>query len=80
MLFVNSDNSKLSKLITAIFAVSASIGLFIQVVSLLAMTKSRIGKKIRRNVINAMYDMADESIDEAAARAPQWVAKLEKLG
>ena len=81
MFVINSEsNSKLAKVIAIVFALSAIIGLFVQVVSLLAMTKSKIGKRIRKGVIGTLYDCMDESIDEAAIRAPQWMAKLEKLG
>lgn len=79
MLINNSDNSKVSKIITVIFAISAAIGLFVQVLSLLAMTKSKIGKLVRKNVINAMYDTFDESIDEASKRVPGWMEKLNSL-
>lgn len=80
MLINNSDNSKVSKILMVVFTMSAIIGLFVQVLSLLAMTKSKIGKLVRKNVINAMYDTFDESIDEAATRAPGWMEKLNKLG
>ena len=81
MLFVNNNSdSKLAKIVSIIFVISAIIGLFCQVMSLLALTKSRIGKKIRKNVIGVMYDVFDESIDEAATRAPRWMEKLNKLG
>lgn len=79
MMLINNDNSKLSKIITAIFAISALIGLTCQVASFLALTKTKLGKKIRHNVISTMYDVMDESIDEAAERAPRWMEKLSKL-
>lgn len=80
MMLINSDsNSKLTKIVSIVFAVSAIIGLFIQIASLLAMTRTKIGKLVRKNVINAMYDTFDESIDEAATRAPGWMEKLSKL-
>lgn len=80
MFVINDNNSKIGKVIAIVFAISAIIGLACQIMSFLAMTKSRIGKKIRHNVIGAMYDVVDESIDEAAIRTPQWMTKLEKLG
>lgn len=80
MLFItNSDNSKVSKILMVVFTISAIIGLFVQVLSLLALTKSKIGKSVRKNVINAMYDTFDESIDEAATRMPAWMEKLKSL-
>ena len=80
MLFVNNNSdSKLTKVIMVVFTISAVIGLFVQILSLLALTKSRIGKLVRKNVINAMYDTFDESIDEAASRMPAWMQKLGKL-
>ena len=80
MLLVSNSESKLSKLIQVIFVISAGIGLITQVMSLLALTRTKLGKRVRHNVIGAMYDVMDESIDEASARAPQWMQKLSKLG
>lgn len=80
MFVINSDNSKVGKIIAIVFAISALLGLICQVASLLMFTKTKLGKKIRHNVIGTMYDMFDESIDEAATRAPQWMEKLSKLG
>ena len=77
MFVINSEsNSKLAKVIAIVFALSAIIGLFVQVVSLLAMTKSKIGKRIRKGVIGTLYDCMDESIDEASKRMPGWMQKL----
>ena len=77
MFVINSDsNSKLTKIVAIVFTISAVVGLFVQVLSLLAMTKSKIGKLVRKNVINAMYDTVDESIDEASKRMPGWMQKL----
>lgn len=81
MLFItNSDNSKVSKILMVVFTISAIIGLFVQVLSLLALTKSKIGKSVRMNVIGTMYDVVDESIDEASKRMPGWMEKAKKLG
>lgn len=79
MLFVNNSDSKLSKLIQVIFAVSAVIGLAVQIMSLLAFTKTKLGKLVRKNLIGTMYDMVDESIDEAASRMPAWMKKAESI-
>lgn len=81
MFVINSEsNSKLSKLIAIVFALSAIIGLFCQIMSILALTKSRLGKRVRKNVIDAMYDCVDESFDEAASRMPGWMKKIESIG
>lgn len=77
MFIVNNSESKLGKVLMVVFAISAIIGLFCQVASLLAFTKSRIGKHIRKGLIGATYDLFDESIDEAAERAPRWMKKIE---
>lgn len=80
MMLINiSDNSKVSKAIAIISMIAVGIGLLVQLLSLLAMTKSKLGKHIRRNVINAMYDTFDESIDEACTRMPKWMSKLNSL-
>ena len=79
MLFVNNSESKISKFIAMIFAISALIGLTCQVTSFLALTKTKLGKKIRHNVISTMSDTCDEFIDEAVIRAPRWMEKLSKI-
>lgn len=71
---------KLDKTVSILISIALIINLGIQLLSILALTKSRIGKKIRKNVIGVMYDVFDESIDEAATRAPQWMEKFNKLG
>lgn len=71
---------KLDKTVSILISIALIINLGIQLLSILALTKSRIGKKIRKNVIGVMYDVFDESIDEAAIRAPQWMEKAKKLG
>ena len=78
MFVINSDsNSKITKAIAIIFALSAIIGLFCQIMSLLAFTKTKLGKLVRRNIIGTMYDLVDESIDEASTRMPAWTKKIE---
>lgn len=78
MFVINSDsNSKITKAIAIIFALSAIIGLFCQIMSLLAFTKTKLGKLVRRNIIGTMYDLVDESIDEASTRMPAWMKKIE---
>lgn len=80
MFVINSDsNSKLTKIVSIIFALSAAIGLVYQIMSLLALTKTKIGKKIRGSIIGTMYDYVDESIDEAAVRMPKWMEKIEYI-
>ena len=81
MFVINSEsNSKLAKIVSIIFVLSAAVGLFCQIMSILALTKSKLGKLVRKNMINAMYDTVDESIDQAASRMPAWMDKLAKLG
>lgn len=80
MFVINNSESKINKVLMVVFAISAIIGLFVQVLSLLALTKSKIGKSVRMNVIGTMYDVVDESIDEASKRMPGWMEKAKKLG
>lgn len=80
MFIINNSESKINKILMAVFTISAIIGLFVQVLSLLALTKSKIGKSVRMNVIGTMYDVVDESIDEASKRMPGWMEKAKKLG
>lgn len=78
MFIINSDsNSKITKIVAIVFALSAIVGLFVQVMSLLAFTKTKLGKLVRRNIIGTMYDLVDESIDEASTRMPAWMKKIE---
>ena len=77
MFIISDNNSKIGKAIQVIFAISAVIGLTCQVMSLLAFTKTKLGKLVRKNLIGTMYDLVDESIDEAATRMPSWTKKIE---
>ena len=80
MFVINSDsNSKITKIVAIVFALSAIVGLFVQVMSLLAFTKTKLGKLVRKNLIGTMYDMVDESFDEAASRMPAWMKKAESI-
>ena len=79
MFVINSDNSKVSKLIAVVFVIGAVIGLAVQIMSILAFTKTKLGKLVRKNLIGTMYDMVDESIDEAASRMPAWMKKAESI-
>lgn len=79
MFVINDSDSKLAKIVSIIFVISATAGLFCQIMSILALTKSKLGKLVRKNMINAMYDMVDESIDQAASRMPAWMQKLGNL-
>lgn len=75
----NNSESKLNKIITVIFALSAAIGLVCQIMSLLALTKTKLGKLVRKNLIGTMYDCMDESIDQAATRMPGMIKKMESI-
>ena len=78
MFVINSDsNSKITKLVAIVFALSAVVGLVVQLLSILALTRTKLGKLVRHNVIGTMYDVVDESIDEAASRMPVWTKKIE---
>ena len=77
MFVINDNNSKIGKVIAIVFAISAIIGLACQIMSLLAFTKTKLGKLVRRNIIGTMYDLVDESIDEASTRMPAWMKKIE---
>ena len=70
---------KLNKIASALICISMIVGLFIQIMSILALTKSRIGKVIRKNLIGTMYDYMDESIDQAASRMPGFMKKIESI-
>ena len=77
MFIISDNNSKIGKVIAIVFAISAIIGLACQIMSFLAMTRTKLGKKIRHGVIGTMYDVVDESLDEAASRIPVWTKKIE---
>ena len=79
MMLVNNSDSKISKVITAIFTLSAIIGLLVQVIGLLSFTRTAVGKRIRRGVIGSMYDYMDESIEQASTRMPAWFKKIESI-
>lgn len=77
MFIVSDSNSKVGKVIQVIFAISVGIGLITQLLSILALTRTKLGKLVRRNIIGTMYDLVDESIDEASTRMPAWMKKIE---
>ena len=70
---------KLNKIASALICISMIVGLFIQIMSILALTKSRIGKAICKNLIGTMYDYMYESIDQAASRMPGFMKKIESI-
>ena len=75
----NNSETKLNKIITAIFAISALISLVFQVIGILSFTKTKLGKRIRKGVVSSVYDYMDESVDQACERMPQWMSKIESI-
>ena len=67
---------KLSKTVNILVAIALIVNLAVQLLSILSLTKTRIGKKIRSSIIGSMYDYMEESVDQAASRMPEWEEKL----
>lgn len=78
-MMLNNSDSKLTKVVTIIFAISAVIGLACQIMNILALTRTKLGKLLRKNLISTMYDCMDESIDQAAIRMPGMIKKMESI-
>lgn len=78
-MMLNNSDSKLTKVVTIIFAISTVIGLACQIMNILALTRTKLGKLLRKNLIGTMYDCMDESIDQAASRMPAWLEKIESI-
>ena len=70
---------KLSKTVSILVAIALIVNLAVQLLSILSLTKTMIGKKIRSSIIGIMYDMFDESIDQAASRMPGMMKKIESI-
>lgn len=79
MFVINNSESKINKILMVVFTISAIIGLVCQIMNILALTKTKLGKLVRKNLIGSVYDFMDESIDEACTRMPKWMSKLNSL-
>lgn len=75
-MMLNNSESKVNKIITVIFAMSAAIGLVCQVIGILSFTKTRIGKKIRKGILKGSCAYMDDAIDVVQTRMPEWEEKL----
>lgn len=70
---------KLSKTVSILVAIALIVNLAVQLLSILALTRTKLGKLVRHNVIGIMYDAFDESIDEASKRMPGMMKKIESI-
>lgn len=70
---------KLSKTVNILVAIALIVNLAVQLLSILSLTKTRIGKKIRSSIIGSMYDYMEESVDQAASRMPGMMKKIESI-
>lgn len=82
----SSDNDKSAFATFAKFVMVAMtlISLTYQVLGLLSMTRTKLGKRIRRSVMNIAADYMEESVDVVSDRMPAIYSKIkaasEKIG
>ena len=71
---------KLNKIANALICIALIINLVIQLTAMISLTKSRIGKKIRRAILKGSCEYMGDAIDITQAKMPEWEEKLSKLG
>lgn len=67
---------KLSKIMSVIVCITLIINLFIQLIAAISLTKSKLGKKIRRAILKGSCNYMDDAIDITQAKMPEWEEKL----
>lgn len=67
---------KLGKITSALICIFICINLMIQLIAAISLTKSRIGKKIRRAILKGSCAYMDDAIDITKAKMPEWEEKL----
>lgn len=69
-------NMKLSKAMNVLIVIFICINLVIQLIALISLTKTKIGKTIRRAILKGSCTYMDDAIDITQAKMPEWEEKL----
>ena len=80
----DNDNSAFATFAKVAMVLATIISLTYQVLGLLSMTRTKLGKCIRRSVMNIAADYMEESVDVVSDRMPAIYSKIkaasEKIG
>ena len=71
-----SDKSVFTKIIKVLMVLVIAWQLIVQVYSVLAFTRTKIGSKIRKNFLHVAADYMDDSVDVISERAIPFTKKL----
>lgn len=80
----DNDHSAFATFAKIVMVLATIISLTYQVLGLLSMTRTKLGKRIRRSVMNTAADYMEESVDVVSDRMPAIYSKIkaasEKIG
>lgn len=72
----DNDHSAFATFAKFVMVLATIISLTYQVLGLLSMTRTKIGAKIRRHVMNTAVDYMEESVDVVSDRLPMIYNKI----
>ena len=70
---------KLNKFVSILICVALAFNLVIQLVALISLTKTKLGKLIRKSILKGSCMYMDDSIDVVQEKMPEWEKKLETI-
>lgn len=80
----DNDHSAFATFAKIVMVLATIISLTYQMLGLLSMTRTKLGKRIRRSVMNTAADYMEESVDVVSDRMPAIYSKIkaasEKIG
>ena len=72
----NNDHSAFATFAKIVMVMATIISLTYQVLGLLSITRTKLGKRIRRSVMNTAADYMEESVDVVSDRMPAIYSKI----
>lgn len=72
----NNDHSAFATFAKIVMVMATIVSLTYQVLAMLSMTRTKIGVKIRRHVMNTAVDYMEESVDVVSDRMPAIYSKI----
>lgn len=67
---------KLNKIANALICIFICINLVIQLFAMISLTKTKLGKAIRRAILKGSCTYMDDALDITQAKMPEWEEKL----
>lgn len=67
---------KLSKIMNVLIVIFICFNLAVQLIAILSLTKSKLGRKIRKGILKGSCAYMDDAIDVVQTRMPEWEEKL----